>query len=262
MPYQLGLPNALTRFGLRVEVIDGWGTRGSSSFNPRGSVSHWTANGSSRDRPSLGVCINGRPGLPGPLCNVFTARSGVAVVVAAGRANHAGVGGWRGLSGNSSVFGTEVEGSIGGTFGTDFTQAQLDAYPRVVAAYHWLMQNDPLLWACGHSEWTTRKIDVGSYAPTLRRQAADLLTKSTTNPQTQTAPPPVPEDDPMYYLVYCGETPDKGTRVGLFDGSRITYVHSPASLGDAKTNNFARHAKGIIWVTREDWNSRADVKIA
>jgi N-acetyl-anhydromuramyl-L-alanine amidase AmpD len=32
-----------------------------------------------------------------------------AYVIAAGRANHAGEGGWKGLSGNSSVYGLEIE---------------------------------------------------------------------------------------------------------------------------------------------------------
>ncbi|WP_134324722.1 peptidoglycan recognition protein family protein [Cumulibacter soli] len=174
MPYQLGLPNALMRFGLTVEVVDGWGTRGWSGLNPRGSVSHWTASPGG-PRPSLGICIYGRPDLDGPLCNVFLDRAGVAIVVAAGMANHAGPGGYNGMSGNDSVFGTECEGTIGNRDGTDFTDAQRAAYPKVVAAYHYLTKTSPLTHACGHSEWTNQKIDVGTYAPTLRRQAAAIL---------------------------------------------------------------------------------------
>ncbi|WP_134324528.1 peptidoglycan recognition protein family protein [Cumulibacter soli] len=174
MPYQLGIPNALRRFGLTVEVVDGWGTRGWSGLNPTGSVSHWTASPGG-PRPSLGICIYGRPDLDGPLCNVFLDRNGVAIVVAAGMANHAGPGGYNGMSGNDSVFGTECEGTIGGRDGTDFTDAQRVAYPKIVAAYHYLTKTSPLTHACGHSEWTNQKIDIGSYAPTLRRQAAAIL---------------------------------------------------------------------------------------
>ena len=63
----------------------------------------------SGNNPSLEVCINGRPDLAGPLCNVMVGRDNTMFVVAAGRANHAGSGGWRGRSGNSTVYGIERE---------------------------------------------------------------------------------------------------------------------------------------------------------
>lgn len=192
MPYQLGLPNALVRFGLTVKVVDGWGTRGGSAFRPRGSVAHWTAS-SGGPTASLGVVTHGHSKLPGPLCNVYLDRYGVAWVVAAGVANHAGLGGYNGMSGNSTVFGTECEGTIGTQYaGTDFTPEQLDAYPRIVAAFHWLAESPPLTHACGHSEWTSRKIDVGSYAPTLRHQAAAILARGNTSTEDDMAQ--VPQD--------------------------------------------------------------------
>jgi hypothetical protein len=46
--------------------------------------------------PSLRLLIKRRSDCPGPLCNVGLARSGAVYVIAAGRANHAGKGGWRG----------------------------------------------------------------------------------------------------------------------------------------------------------------------
>ena len=109
MPYMLGVPAAIAGQSVPVEVVPGWETRGNASFNPAAVVCHWTAGPITGDRPSLKICVEGRPGLPGPLSQVFLTRGGVAVVVAAGRANHAGVGGWRGVVGNSAAFGIEAE---------------------------------------------------------------------------------------------------------------------------------------------------------
>jgi len=187
MPYQLGLPAALARFGLTVETVPGWQTRGSSTFAPRGAVAHWTAGPrGTTTRPSLNVVVNGRTGLAGPLANVYLDRKGIAVVVAAGRANHAGVGGWRGLTGNSQVFGTEAECGGDG----DWTALQRWAYPRVNAAYCWLGKFAPDM-VCGHNEWApTRKIDIRDWPmPSMRTQVAQLLAA-----QTQ---PAAQEDDDM-----------------------------------------------------------------
>ena len=186
MVYALGLPDALRRRGLKVEVVPGWETRSAGSFNPKGAVGHWTAGPrGSTTRPSLNVVINGRPDLDGPLCNVYGARDGTAVVVAAGRANHAGAGSWRGLVGNSSVFGTEMEGADA----ADFTAAQRWAYPRIHAAYCDLGRFGPDM-NCGHSEWAgPRKQDINGYTPgTLRSDIAAVLAGAPTSS-------PIVEDD-------------------------------------------------------------------
>lgn len=182
MPHITTLPHALAARGCRVELVSGWQTRGSSSFNPRGAVAHWTAGPRTGDRPSLSVCVNGRPGLPGPLCNVFLSRSGVAVVVAAGRANHAGTGGYRGLVGNSAVFGTEAENSGGG----EWTAEQRYTYPRINAAYADL--GAPIL--CGHNEWApSRKIDIRDYTmDRLRAEVAAIRNDPTTPPMVEVTP--------------------------------------------------------------------------
>lgn len=174
MAAQLGLPDALRRRGLTVETVAGWETRSAGSFNPKGAVCHWTAGpANATGRPSLNVVVNGRPGLSGPLCNVYLDRAGIAVVVSANRANHAGVGNWKSLTGNSAVFGTEAEGASSG----DFTAAQRWAYPRVNAAYSDLGGFGADM-VCGHSEWATpagRKTDINGYTMTeMRAQVAAL----------------------------------------------------------------------------------------
>jgi hypothetical protein len=196
MPYQAGLPAALRRFGLQVETVAGWETRGSSSLTPVGALSHWTAGPrGSTNRPSLNICINGRAGLPGPLANVYLDRKGIAVVLAAGVANHGGVGNWRGHSGNSKFFGTEAECGGDG----DWSAAQRDAYPRVNAAYCWLGKFGPEMCA-GHHEYATpagRKIDIRDWPMSaMRAQVAALLA-------TPTTAAAVSEEDDMPY------TPDE-----------------------------------------------------
>lgn len=173
MGYQTQLANALRERGVRVEEYSGWTTRGSSSFTPRGGVCHWTAGPcQATGRPSLSVVVNGRSDLAGPLANVYLDRQGVAVVVAAGRANHAGDGGWRGLSGNSSVFGVEAECCNAG----DWTAAQRDAYPAVMAALCDAGGFDEG-YVCGHNEWApSRKIDIHDWPmDTMRAEVGALL---------------------------------------------------------------------------------------
>ncbi len=184
MGYQTGLPAALAARGLTVETVAGWETRGSSAFSPAGVVCHWTAGAATGDRPSLSVVVNGRSDLAGPLANVFLTRAGVAVVVAAGRANHAGAGGWQGLSGNSKVFGIEAESTGGG----DWTDAQRESYPRVVAALLDLTGTG-VSTVCGHNEWApTRKTDIQDWdMAAMRAQVTAVITDT----------PTVPEEDIM-----------------------------------------------------------------
>lgn len=188
MGYQTRIPAALAARGVTVETVPGWETRGSASFSPRGVVCHWTAGPASGDRPSLAVVTTGRADLPGPLAQVFLARSGVAVVVAAGRANHAGTGGWNGLSGNTSVFGIEAESTGGG----DWTEAQRQAYPRVVAGLLDLIGAAPAM-ACGHNEWAPgRKVDIRDWDMTAMRAQVAAIKTAPTAPIVN----PAPQEDP------------------------------------------------------------------
>jgi hypothetical protein len=233
MPYQTRLADALRAEGLVVEEVAGWRTRGASTLAPRGAVCHWTAGAAHGDRPSLYTVTYGRKDLPGPLCNVFLARSGAAVVVAAGRANHAGTGGARGLTGNSSVFGTEAESTGRG----DWTPAQRWAYPRVNAAYARLAGFDAS-WVFGHNEWAPgRKIDIRDWdMPAMRAQVAAVLAGGTNPPQ-----PPIEEDD-MFTdadraLLRRNAELASWTHSGLYYGSKTGGQDYPglipAVLGDA-----------------------------
>mgnify|MGYP000928087272 CR=1 FL=1 len=156
MGHQLWIANTLRAHGLVVHEVSGWQTRGSAAFNPRGVVCHHTASHAGSDHPALGIVTNGRPDLAGPLCNVLLARNGDCWVVAAGRANHAGTGGWQGLTGNSSVLGIEAENN---GVGEPWPAAQLDAYVRLCAALADGAGFSPAT-VCYHREWApARKID-------------------------------------------------------------------------------------------------------
>jgi hypothetical protein len=89
--------------GLRVSAMAGWEDRGrSADFAPRAVLLHHTAAAVDVDR----ILRDGRPDLSGPLCNWAVHRNGGWVLVAAGRANHAGVG----TLPNSASYGVEATG--------------------------------------------------------------------------------------------------------------------------------------------------------
>lgn len=164
--YDVGIADRLRAAGLRVVEIDGWRTRGSSTFAPRGSVDHHTAGSRAGNAPSLNVCIHGRADLPGPLCQVLVGRDLTCYVIAAGRANHAGLGGWRGLIGNSSVYGVERENV--GTPAEPWTAAQTVHAARVHGALAGGRFDGRTL--CRHAEWApTRKIDTHTISGTTLR---------------------------------------------------------------------------------------------
>lgn len=105
--------------------------------------------------PSLDVIRWGRAGLPGPLSNIGMGYNGTLYVISAGTCYHAGTGGWNGLTGNSTALGIEAEDAGDG----DWTDAQLDCYPRIGAVLSQYL-GEGAIANCGHKEWAPdRKID-------------------------------------------------------------------------------------------------------
>lgn len=173
MPRQLRIADALRAEGCTVNEVPGWEQRGSQAFDPVGLIVHHTAGPARGDAPSLKVCIEGRSDLPGPLCHVLLARSGVCHIIAAGRAQHAGTGSWKGATGNSRFFGIEAENT---GVGEPWRPVQLDAFIRSSAALLRLTGNGPE-WIAGHREYAPRrKIDpAGVDLDDFRRQVAARL---------------------------------------------------------------------------------------
>jgi hypothetical protein len=108
--------------GIRVTEVSGWTTRGHVSFEPRAVVCHWTV----ATAPVTSLLVHGRPGIRGPLCNfeVLPGNGGVKLV-AAGKANHAGVA--RSGFTNSVAFGIEAAGP-------PISDAEFRVYHALVAA--------------------------------------------------------------------------------------------------------------------------------
>jgi hypothetical protein len=150
-----GIADRIRAKGVRVIEMAGWQTNGSDSFNPVGSVNHHTAGPSSGSTPSLNTCLYGNGSTNGPLCQVMQSRepdgNDIAYVIAAGKANHAGEGGWGGMSGNSSVYGLEIEHT-----GVDpLPMHRQHIAAKIHAAFH-----DRPDKVCQHREWApSRKID-------------------------------------------------------------------------------------------------------
>jgi hypothetical protein len=168
-----GIADRLRAAGLPVVECAGWQTRSAGSFEPRGSVDHHTAGAANGNAPSLELCIHGRSDLPGPLCHVLMGRDNTCYVIAAGRANHAGSGGWAGLSGNSQVYGIERENV--GTSAEPWRPDQTDAAARAHAA---LIEGRAGSGdVCRHAEWApSRKIDTHDIdGDQLRAQVALYL---------------------------------------------------------------------------------------
>lgn len=146
------LPQVLRAAGLRVSEHGGWQDRGLGEMgNVRGVMCHHTATPGQANMPTLNVLVRGHGTLRGPLAQLGLARDGGYVVIAAGRAQHAGPGRWRGVTaGNSSFIGIEAENS--GLAGDRWPEVQMDAYVRGVAA---LLNKiaAPVEMCCGHKEY-------------------------------------------------------------------------------------------------------------
>jgi hypothetical protein len=108
------LADVLRAAGCRVVEEDGWKTRGrDGSFAPKAIMMHHDASPAGETSNGVDVIRDGRPGLGGPLSQLWLAYDGTWHVVAAGRANHAGEGGPWGViahdQGNRDGIGIETD---------------------------------------------------------------------------------------------------------------------------------------------------------
>jgi hypothetical protein len=147
------LPKVLRDYGLKVEEVANWQTRGHGDVKKiRGVLCHHTAGALKGNAPSLKICTEGRPDLPGPLSQLVLGRDGTFYMVAAGLAYHAGKGSYLGVtSGNSSFIGIEAE-NTGLANDNPWPEIQMSAYANGVAA---ILQHigAGAVWAPGHLEY-------------------------------------------------------------------------------------------------------------
>jgi hypothetical protein len=159
--------------GLTVVEVQGWKTRGHGGMTAvRFVVCHHTAGPATGNMPSLDVITDGRPDLPGPLCNLGLGRDGTVYVVAAGLAYHAGA--VRDPS-YANAYSVGVEAEATGV--TSWPAVQMAAYARLCAALveAYGLTVDRVL---GHKEVCDpvgRKSDPNFDMGALRAQVADVI---------------------------------------------------------------------------------------
>jgi hypothetical protein len=125
------LATILRSAGLTVVEEAGWKQRGHGAMAAVQTVTcHHTANGGAAgNEPSLNVVLKGRPGLAGPLANLFLAKDGTWHTIAAGVGWHAGVSLALAYT-NSRAIGIEAEAKgVPGTF-SDWPEVQMASYAR------------------------------------------------------------------------------------------------------------------------------------
>jgi hypothetical protein len=202
----LWLPDKLRAYGLTVVEQPGWRTRGNPfPRRPIVAIGHHTATSAQApgDLPTLRILRDGRSDLPGPLCQVAVARSGVVHVIASGKANHAGRGRWGGVETSSLTVGCEVEHPGTGPW----RPAQLAAFDRVMAALLDGLGQGASKY-CGHREWALpagRKVDPGGVDLDRQRNRIAGLLAAGPRPSAPAKPPappaPTVQEDEMYAVV-------------------------------------------------------------
>lgn len=194
MAYLLSwLPDVLKAAGLKVALVDGWENRGRGNVGSIvGIICHHTAGPKSGNMPSLGTLVKGRADLPGPLAQLGLGRDGTYYVIAAGRANHAGKGAWKGVStGNTSFIGIEAE-NTGLPNDSPWPTEQIDAYHRGVAAILAHIGRGAE-WCAGHKEYAIprgRKSDPDFDMVAFRSSVAAIMNG------TVPVPAPIPAVEP------------------------------------------------------------------
>ncbi|MBQ0982319.1 MULTISPECIES: N-acetylmuramoyl-L-alanine amidase [Micromonospora] len=157
------LVDVLRGAGVQVVVEGDWLNRmRPGSFDPIGVLWHHTAatSSASNPHPALGICINGRSDLAGPLCQALVDYNGVFHVISAGRCNHAGTSGGSGPipagDGNTLMIGWEIDYN---GVNQEMTAAQYNASIAATAAVLTRLGRDSS-YARGHRETSTSgKID-------------------------------------------------------------------------------------------------------
>lgn len=159
------MADVLRDAGVPVVEEPGWKTRGrDGTFTPGGLMLHHDASAAGETSHGADVIINGRPGLSGPLSQLWLAYDGTWHLCAAGRANHAGEGQWGEAprdDGNRYFVGIETDH----TTNEQWTAGQRQYGLRGIVAladYFGIRDDAATLkdWLCAHKEYAAgRKVD-------------------------------------------------------------------------------------------------------
>lgn len=233
------LPDYLEKWlrpaGFAVEVRPDFATAGRPfTQRPRVAIGHHTAT-SARAKgnlPTLRILEDGRPDLPGPLCQTALARDCTAVALASGKANHAGTGRHHGVGSSSLTIGTELEWP-----GAVLLTGDLRHAFDLVQCAHLDMLGRDASWYCGHREWALpggRKVDPSVVDLERQRQRiAELLARGPKQKPPAPTPKPAPiivEDPDMARLF----TVD-GVTVYSATAHEVAHIPDQAALGLLRT---------------------------
>lgn len=207
------LADVLRAAGANVIEYPGWKTRGrprsTGRFQPRGVIWHHDASAKGPSPYVAKFCAEtGRPaeGIPAPLSQTWVCAGcngahavGTWHVLAAGRANHAGVGaGWGGFtqdSGNAAAIGVETDH----TTGEPFPAAMYAALVKGTAGIMKHLRANPARMLAGHKEYAVgRKTDPTEITMGKGRAdvAAAMLPTAPVPPRPSVPPTPKPTPKP------------------------------------------------------------------
>jgi len=158
------LADVLRDAGCTVVEESGWKTRGrDGSFTPRGVMMHHDASPAGETSNGVDVIRDGRPGLAGPLAQLWLAYDGTWHVVAAGRANHAGEGQWHDIprdQGNTYCIGIETDHTTDESWSGGQRSAALAGVAALCDRLGIRTRDGLADWFCAHKEYAAgRKPD-------------------------------------------------------------------------------------------------------
>ena len=158
------LADVLREAGCTVVEEGDWKHHGrDGSFNPRAIMLHHDASPKGETSHGADIIINGRPGLAGPLSQLWLDYDGRWHIIAAGRANHAGEGGPWGVverdQGNRDCIGIETDHTSDELW-TDLQRSEGLRGVHALAQKLGITTSDQIDRAIlAHKEYTSRKVD-------------------------------------------------------------------------------------------------------
>lgn len=256
---------AFQKWGVPFKEYSGWGTRKRpGAFAPVGLVIHHTGSDSGQNSSNYDrfLFVDGRSGIPGPLCQAACEMDGDVLLGAIGRANHAGKGaantrafvggdnapmdreispGPDELDGNALYYGIEVKYDGGQPMTPKQYRSTLLWAAAICDHYGWTAGS-----VIGHREHSRRKPDPGNCPmDQFRRDLAALLKagpagKASSPTRPTPTKPDVPTEDEM--------TPEE------FLNSKVT-----AKMPDGSTKDFGtlRGVLATLVLRTADDDSRA-----
>ncbi|WP_170169816.1 peptidoglycan recognition protein family protein [Nocardioides aurantiacus] len=192
----IDLPTTLRKAGLKVQVHgNDWQARGRpGSFNPVGVLCHHTATSKrTSDGATIQLLIDGRPDLPGPLCQLGLSRDGTVHVIAGGRTNHGGKAKSSGTvsAGDANSLYIGIEAFNDGV-GEPWPKEQVDAYVLLAATLCKKVTGNSAETVRGHKETSvTGKIDPTFSMPDFRKRVAAAISSGPTKPFSPSKEAPV-----------------------------------------------------------------------